>query len=85
MRKLLSYSDYKRITRLPLNEFNRWVTSIYKSGVQDGVVEGEGEYDRCMSFDEESLKDFLLSIPGIGKNTADKIVEAMIKAYERHD
>lgn len=65
---------------MPLNTFNRWVSSIYMSGVQDGLKEGEKELDECCAFTTDELTAFLQTIPGIGKKTAEKIVDAIIES-----
>lgn len=63
-----------------MNTFNRWVSSIYMSGVQDGLKEGEKELDECYTFTTDELMVFLQTIPGIGKKTAEKIVDAIIES-----
>ena len=63
-----------------MNTFNRWVSSIYMSGVQDGLKEGEKELDECYTFTTDELATFLQTIPGIGQKTAEKIVDAIIES-----
>lgn len=41
MKKAITFKEFKAVQRMPLNTFNRWVSSIYMSGVQDGLKEGE--------------------------------------------
>lgn len=78
MKKAITFSEFKAIQYMSLNAFNRWVTSIYMSGVQDGLKEGEKELDECSVFAPEELTSFLQTIPGIGRATAEKIVNAII-------
>ena len=63
-----------------MNTFNRWVSSIYMSGVQDGLKEGEKELDECYTFTADELTTFLQKIPGIGQKPAEKIVDAIIES-----
>lgn len=81
--KMLTFQQYKKIRNLSLNEFNRWVVSIYKSGFEDGLKEGEKEFDECSTYTEDELMDLLLSLHGIGKKTAEKIVDAIIDEVGR--
>lgn len=68
-----------------MNTFNRWVSSIYMSGVQDGLKEGEKELDECYTFTTDELITFLQTIPGIGQKTAEKIVDAIIDEGENSE
>lgn len=68
-----------------MNTFNRWVSSIYMSGVQDGLKEGEKELDECYRFTTDKLTTFLQTIPGIGQKTAEKIVDAIINERENSE
>lgn len=78
MKKIADFSTYKRLRKMSFTDFNRWVTSIYMSGVQDGLKEGEKELEECSIFTPEELTTFLQTIPGIGRATAEKIVNAII-------
>lgn len=80
MKKAVSFKEFKVIQRMPLNTFNRWVGSIYMSGVQDGLKEGEKELDESYTFTDEELLAFLQTIPGIGYKTAAKIVDAILES-----
>lgn len=73
--KPVNFQTYKTVTRMSLNEFNRWVTSIYKTVFADGLEEGEKEIpdDAAILSDDELFRK-LQEIPGIGERTAAKIV-----------
>lgn len=79
MKKAITFKEFKAVQRMSLNAFNRWVASIYTSGVHDGLKEGEKELDECSVFTAEELSTFLQTIPGIGQATAEKIVNAIIE------
>lgn len=79
MKKAVDFNTYKHLQKMSLNAFNRWVTSIYMSGVQDGLKEGEKELDECSVFTAEELTSFLQTVPGIGQKTAEKIVNAIVE------
>lgn len=80
MKKAITFKEFKAVQRMSLNTFNRWVTSIYMSGVEDGLKEGEKELDESYTFTTDELMVFLQTIPGIGEKTAKKIVNAIIEA-----
>lgn len=68
--KPVNYQTFKMIRRMSLNQFNRWVESIYKSGMKDALSQSP-------TFTYDELAAFLQTVPGIGKRTIDKIVKAM--------
>ena len=73
--KPVNFQTYKTATRMSLNEFNRWVTSIYKTAFADGLEEGEKEIpDDAVILSDDELFRKLQEIPGIGERTAAKIV-----------
>ena len=82
MKKAVDFNTYKHLQKMSFADFNRWVTSIYMSGVQDGLKEGEKELEECYVFTPEELTSFLQTIPGIGQATAEKIVNAIIEKGE---
>ena len=52
------------------------------SGVQDGLKEGEKELDECYTFTVEDLSTLLQTVPGIGRKTAGKIIDAILISEE---
>lgn len=82
MKKAITFKEFKTVQRMPLNTFNRWVSSIYMSGVQDGLKEGEKELDECYTFTVEDLSTLLQTVPGIGRKTAGKIIDAILISEE---
>lgn len=80
--KAVDFRTFKTIQKMSLNQFNRWIESIYKSGVQDGLKEGEKEFDECYTFTVDALSGLLQTVPGVGKKTAEKIVNAIIDSEE---
>ena len=74
MKKVTDFGQFKNVKNMSFNNFNRWVTSIYGSGYQDGYDEAT---EGAEIFDEDSLYDFLISVKGIGCVLADRIVQAM--------
>lgn len=80
MTKTASFSDFKRIQRLTLNDFNKWMLTFYQSAYEDGLKEGESEFDDCVAaIYEDRLMEILLSIKGIGQNRADQIIAAILE------
>ena len=82
MKKAITFKEFKAVQRMPLNTFNRWVSSIYMSGVQDGLKEGEKELDECYTFTVKDLSTLLQTVPGIGSKTAGKIIDAILISEE---
>lgn len=72
--KPVSFSDMKRVRRMELNEFNRWVTSIYASGFGDGYEVGETWTD------DEIFK--LLRSERIGEEKANRIVNKLLRCED---
>ena len=72
--KPASFSDMKRVRRMELNEFNRWVTSVYTSGFDDGLDVGQ-------MWGDVEIFDLLRS-EHIGVEKAVRIVEKLLRVYE---
>ena len=79
-RKIASFADFKRIHKMTLNDFNLWMQAFYQSAYEDGLHDGEAEFEDCVAaVYEDQLFDVLLSIKGIGENRAKQIVDAILK------
>ena len=76
--KPLSFAELKRIQKMSLNEFNRWLVELCKAMYSDGFKEGESEFDDCAILTEERLMEILLSVKGIGKNRAEQVIELIL-------
>ena len=89
MKKALNYRQYKdtlkTLNSLSLNDFNRWIESVYKSGMWDGVNSVESEYDGAIKWDDESFYNFLITIPGVGDKLATRIVNATLDEWEKEN
>lgn len=78
MIKPLNFGNYQTMKRYTYNQMNQWATSVYMSGFQDG----KDSMPQILEYDENTLEEFLLSIDGIGKETAKRIVQAFIEKGE---
>ena len=76
--KPITFAELKRIQKLSLNEFNRWITALCKEIYEDGLREGESEFDDVAILTEERLMEIMLSVKGIGKNRAEQVVELIL-------
>lgn len=76
--KPLKFAEFKRLQKLSLNEFNRWLVALCKSMYEDGFKEGESEFDDATILTEERLMEILLSVKGIGRNRAEQVVELIL-------
>lgn len=82
MRKVADFKTFKTLKNMSFNDFNRWVISVYQSGYKDGADEEAEKYgDNPTVFDEDTLYEFLLTVPGVGEKTASRIVNTMIERY----
>lgn len=75
--KPVSFSTYKMLRKLSHNDFNRWVISVYNSGLQDGINITDEEV--VAELNEDRLLQILLSIKGIGQKRAEEIVEKILE------
>ena len=82
MRKLASFTDFKKVRNLSFNDFNRWVISVYQSGFEDGkaenVPENDISEDLVASMDTERFVEVVKSVPGIDQRHAEMILEAVL-------
>ena len=51
--KPITFAQLKRIQKMSLNDFNRWLTELCKAMYSDGFKEGESEFDDCAIVTEE--------------------------------
>lgn len=87
MRKVLDFATYKRITKYSLNEFNRWVKTLYDNAFNDGLEFAKDNMyieqrimpeDLVSAYTDERLMEILLSVKGIGKNRAQEVVDKIM-------
>lgn len=78
MLKPLNFGNYQAMKRYSFNQMNQWATSVYMSGFEGG----QDSMPRILEFDRDTMTEFLLGIDGIGKKTAEKIVQAFIDKGE---
>lgn len=76
--KPITFAQLKRIQKMSLNDFNRWLTELCKTMYSDGFKEGESEFDDCAIVTEERLMEVLLSVKGIGKNRAEQVINILL-------
>ena len=77
--KPITFAQLKRIQKMSLNDFNRWIESLCRTIYEDGLREGESEFDNAAILTEERLMEILLSVKGIGRNRAEQVVEIILK------
>ena len=76
--KPITFAQLKRIQKMSLNDFNRWLTELCKAMYSDGFKEGESEFDDCAIVTEERLMEVLLSVKGIGRNRAEQVINILL-------
>ena len=80
--KPITFAELKRIQKLSLNEFNRWITALCKEVYEDGLREGESEFDDAAILSADRFMEILLSVKGIGKNRAEQVLEIILNEQE---
>lgn len=80
--KPITFAELKRIQKLSLNEFNRWITALCKEIYEDGLREGESEFDDAAILTADRLLEIMLSVNGIGKNRAEQVLEIILNEQE---
>ena len=80
--KPITFAELKRIQKLSLNEFNRWITALCKEVYEDGLREGESEFDDAAILSADRFMEILLSVKGIGRNRAEQVLEIILNEQE---
>lgn len=80
--KPITFAELKRIQKLSLNEFNRWITALCKEIYEDGLREGESEFDDAAILTADRLLEIMLSVKGIGRNRAEQVLEVILNEQE---
>lgn len=87
MRKAIDFSQYKKIQKFSLNEFNRWIESVYRAGFDDAMVLTQRDLynrmeiepaDLVSAYTDERLMEILLSVKGIGEKRAREVVDKIL-------
>lgn len=91
----MPFNQYKQCQKMTKNEFTRWVETIadetYKDGyreamkdVPDGCIVLNPEEVVVIDWNDEEFYDMLLSVKGVGKALADKIMDKIYEYYDNH-
>lgn len=82
--KPINFSAWKKLIKYSFNDFNKWVIEFYKSAYLDGIeyVEEKTKEDCFTSITEERLLEILLSVKGIGRIRAQKVVDMILEEPE---
>lgn len=80
--KPITFAELKRIQKLSLNEFNRWITALCKEIYEDGLREGESEFDDAAILTADRLMEIMLSVKGIGRNRAEQVLGIILNEQE---
>lgn len=80
--KPITFAELKRIQKLSLNEFNRWITALCKEVYEDGLREGESEFDDAAILTADRFIEIMLSVKGIGRNRAEQVLEIILNEQE---
>ena len=80
--KPITFAELKRIQKLSLNEFNRWITALCKEVYEDGLREGESEFDDAAILTADRFIEIMLSVKGIGRNRAEQVLDIILNEQE---
>ena len=75
-RKPIDFATFKKLQRLSLNEFNRWLYDLCNTVYEDGVNSVLSE--PSVELTDERLMEILLSVKGIGRNRAEEVIRKVL-------
>ncbi len=76
MLKPMSFGEYKRLTKLPLNQFNIWVEAFYQAAYEDGKSSSAPDTNAFV-YDEDELYLKLTEVDGVSKGLARTIIRKL--------
>ena len=80
MKKIADFNTFKRVKQMSFNNFNLWVTELYRAGFEDGLREGEEEWDECIAaMTDERMLEVFMSVRGIGPVRAQALLAAVLQ------
>ena len=80
MKKYADFKTFKRVKQMSLNDFNRWVMELYRAAFEDGLKEGEEEWDECVAaMTEDRMLEVFMSVRGIGPVRAQRLLDAVLQ------
>ena len=74
--KPIDFSAFKKLQRLSLNEFNRWLFDLCNTVYEDGV--NSVSQNSAVELTDERLLEILLSVKGIGHNRAEAVIRKVL-------
>ncbi len=81
MKKVIDFSTYKKIRVLSFNDFNRWITEVYKNAYVDGRNDSATliNEDCVAALTEDRLLEIIMSVKGIGRKRAEEAVAKILQ------
>lgn len=80
MKKLADFNTFKALKRMSFNDFNRWVIEFYHAAFEDGLREGEEEWDECVAaMTEDRMLEVFMSVRGIGPVRAKALLATVLQ------
>ena len=80
MKKLADFNTFKALKRMSFNDFNRWVIEFYHAAFEDGLKEGEEEWNECVAaMTEDRMLEVFMSVRGIGPVRAQRLLDAVLQ------
>ena len=77
--KPISFSTFKAIKKMSLNDLNRFLYKITKAAWQQGIDEVVGNHkkDDVIVYDSDELLQIIQSVKGIGLKRVEQIVDVI--------
>lgn len=81
-RKAMSFSSYKKVRKMSYQEMCRWIELVTVKAAKQGT-ETMTKTHWCLNRD--LLRDFLITVPGVGPKIADKIIAGLETEEKKAD
>lgn len=83
MKKPIDFVTFKKIQKMPLNTFNRWLIDLCNTIYEDGVNAVLNE--QAVELTDDELMNILLSVKGIGKNRAQEVINKILEGTDGNE
>ena len=82
-KKPIDFATFKKIQKMPLNIFNKWLIDLCNTCYDDGVKSVQTE--NAVELTDNQLLGILLSVKGIGKNRAQEVLNKILEETDGNE
>jgi len=79
-KKPIDFATFKKIQKMPLNIFNKWLIDLCNTCYDDGV--NSVRIKDAVEITDSDLMTILLSVKGIGKNRAQEVMDKILEEQD---